>query len=280
MKSSLSGFAALARPLNLAIAFPAILLGGFVTGTVQPFSKLLLAALSGILVGAGGNAINDVYDLDIDRINKPGRPLPAGRVTPAAARRFAYACFGLGTAAAVFINPVCLGVAAASSVLLVAYSRTLKRTLFWGNLVVAFMLGLALVYGGLAVGRTGAAVAVGAISFFYNLAREIIKDIEDMEGDRAGAAVTFPIRYGVRASLVLATVTLALLVAATLAPYFLGWFGTAYLAVVVPGVDLFVAAAAVWMWLRPDPRSLGRLALWMKLNMPVGLAAVFVGGSP
>jgi geranylgeranylglycerol-phosphate geranylgeranyltransferase len=270
----------LSRPHNLAIAFPAIFLGGFVAGSIRPLTGLLLACVSGILIGAGGNAINDYYDQDIDRINRPHRPLPSGLITPAQARRFAAACFILGTALSALINPACFLVAAAASVLLVLYSRVLKRTLLLGNLTVAFMLGLALVYGGLAVGRIRNAAAVGVFSFLYNLAREILKDVDDMTGDRAAGAVTFPIRYGVKASLGLTTAVLVLLIAATIVPYLLGYFSIVYLVVVVLGVDAYAAYAIASMWRNPDPKHLGRIAVGIKLDMLAGLLAVALGRMP
>jgi geranylgeranylglycerol-phosphate geranylgeranyltransferase len=276
----LRGIWLLARPNNLAIAFPAIFLGGFVSRGDLRWGPLLLAGVSGVLLGAGANAINDCYDLEIDRINKPKRPLPSGLLTVGEARAFASAAFASGVLTALFINPACFGVALTSAILLVLYSRALKRTVLLGNLTVAFMLGLALVYGGLAVGGIRNAVVVGVFSFLYNLAREILKDVDDMEGDRSQGAVTFPIRHGVRASLILTTAVLALLAAATVVPFLLGWFSRTYLAIVVPGVDAVLLWVAVSMWRRPEPSNLGRLAVWMKADMLAGLLAVFLGGKP
>ena len=56
---SLIPYVKLTRPLNLLIAFISIFIGGFVTGTIQPLNRLLLACFSGVLIGAGANAIND-----------------------------------------------------------------------------------------------------------------------------------------------------------------------------------------------------------------------------
>jgi geranylgeranylglycerol-phosphate geranylgeranyltransferase len=279
-KSSLRGYWLLARPHNLAIAVPAIFIGGFVTAGVHPLAKLILACLSGMWIGAGANAINDFFDVAIDRINKPRRPLPSGLVTPKAARRFAVGCFGLGTGLSALISPVNFFIAAGSSILLYLYSSALKRTVIWGNLTVAFMLGLALVYGGLAVGGFRNAAIAGVFAFLYNFPREILKDVEDMEGDQAEGAVTLPLRYGVRTALAWATTFLILLIAATLVPYFLGYFSKVYLLVVGIGVDLFVTFAVVSMWRNPKPAHLGRLAVWMKIDMLAGLAAVFVGRMP
>ena len=70
---TIQGYIQLTRPINLIIAFLSVFIGGFVTGTIHPLSKLLLACFSGMLIAAGANSINDYYDLEIDRINKPSR---------------------------------------------------------------------------------------------------------------------------------------------------------------------------------------------------------------
>jgi geranylgeranylglycerol-phosphate geranylgeranyltransferase len=276
----LLGFWRLARPNNLAIAFPAIFIGGFVSGADLRWVPLLLAAVSGVLLGAGANAINDYYDLEIDRINKPNRPLPSGLLTRRDALIFAGSSFLSGIVIAAFINPACLAISMGSAVLLVLYSRSLKKAGLLGNLTVAFMLGLALVYGGLAVGAIRNAAVVGLFSFLYNFAREILKDVDDMDGDRTQGARTFPIRYGVRASLILTTSILLILVSATVLPYGLGWFSRTYLWIVAIGVDAVVFWVIASMWMRPEPAHLGRLAVWMKADMLAGLIAVFFGGNP
>lgn len=274
---TLKGYILLTRPLNCVIAFISIFIGGFVTGTIHPLGKLLLAALSGTLVAAAANAVNDVFDLAIDRINKPNRPLPSGMVTSKAAYRYAVILFVLGMACGALIHWQGLLVAVCSSILLYLYSARLKRTVLWGNLTVAFISGLAFVYGGLAVGRTLQALVVGGFALFYHLAREIIKDAEDVEGDAKDGAVTLPIRYGVKSALLVATCVMLLLIGLTLIPYYLSIFSVSYLWVVVLGVDAFLMFVIISMWRDSDPKNLGRLALLMKFNMFVGLIAVYVG---
>ena len=274
---TIKGYILLTRPLNCVISFISIFIGGFVTGTVHPLDKLLLAALSGTLIAAAANAVNDVYDLAIDRVNKPERPLPSGMVSPALAHIYAIILFIVGIGLGSFIHWKGFTIAIMTSILLYLYSSHLKRTVLWGNLTVAFVSGLAFVYGGLAVGRTEQALIVGGFALFYHLAREIIKDAEDVEGDARDGAVTLPIRYGVRLALVLATIVMCLLIVLTILPYTWGIFSTAYLWVVVLGVDAFLAFVMISMWRDASPANLGRLALWMKFNMFVGLVAVYLG---
>ena len=273
----LRGYILLARPVNLVIALASIFMGGFVTGTVQPLLKLLLACASGTLIAAGANSINDYFDLEIDRINKPRRPLPSGLVSPRQAYAFALVLFGGGVVVGWFIHSVGFVIAVGASFLLYFYSLRLKGTVLWGNLTVAFVTGLAFVYGGLAVGRMLRALIVGVFAFFFHLGREIIKDVEDMEGDQSQGVETLPIRRGVRAALSWTTGILVILMGLTVVPYFLKIFSLRYLIVVVVGVDFFLIYLLISMWRRPVPANMGRLAVLMKADMFVGLLAVYLG---
>jgi geranylgeranylglycerol-phosphate geranylgeranyltransferase len=274
---SIKGYIVLTRPVNLAIAFLSILMGGAVTGTVQPLVKLLLACFSATFITAGANAVNDAFDVDIDRINKPNRPLPSGMVGLKAAHRFSILCFVTGVTLGAFIHIPGLIIAFLTSILLYFYSYRLKRTVVWGNLTVALVSGMAFVYGGLAVGRVREAAVVGTFAFLFHLAREMIKDAEDVEGDRALGLRTLPIVYGIKTTLAWAAVVMAVLMVATLVPYATGFFGKAYLVTVLFGVDAFLLFAIISMFSNPEPKHLGKLAIWMKADMLLGLLAVYLG---
>lgn len=271
------GYIRLTRPVNLFIAFLSIFIGGFVTGTIQPLGKLLLACVSGTLIAAGANAVNDYYDYDIDRINKPQRPLPSGLVPRKGAHEFSILCFLAGIGFSLFIHLFGIIITIGSSMLLYFYSYRLKRTVLWGNITVASVSGLAFVYGGLAVGRVGEALIVGIFAFFYHWGREIIKDVEDIEGDRSVGIGTLPIRFGVRMALCWATGVLVILIGLTLIPYIMGIFSVSYLIVVVAGVDVFLVYVLISMWRKPAAANLGRLAVLMKADMLLGLLAVYLG---
>ncbi|HHS12372.1 MAG TPA: digeranylgeranylglyceryl phosphate synthase [bacterium] len=267
----------LSRPVNCAIAFLSVFIGGFITGTVHTMRPLLMAALSGTLITAGANAINDVFDVEIDRRNKPHRPLPSGRLSGKQASLFAASAMVLGVLLAVFINTAALFVASVSAVLLYYYSRLLKRTAIWGNLTVALVTGTAFLYGGLAVGRWERPLIVAVFAFLFHWAREIVKDMEDMKGDRESGIRTLPIQRGVRVSLVWITVILGCLILFTWVPAWTGIFSRPYVWVVVPGVNGFIVVLLLSLWKNPSRRNLARWAVLMKVDMLIGLLAVYLG---
>ncbi len=86
-------------------------------------------------------------------------------------------------------------------VLLYYYSARLKRTIIAGNVVVGFMTGMAFIYGGTTVGHVERALIPAIFAFLINFARELVKDVEDIEGDKKEQAVTLPVKYGIRPAL-------------------------------------------------------------------------------
>ncbi len=272
-----SGLVGLTRPVNALISFLSIMIGAAVTGTLEPLQKVLLAAFSGALVGSAGNAINDYYDVDIDRVNKPHRPIPSGRVSRPGALVFALILFAAGVGLSFFVRAEAVWVALGATLLLIAYSAWLKRTVLLGNLTVSTVTGAAFIYGGLAVGRVRAALIPAGFSFLFHLGREIVKDVEDLKGDRQAKAVTLPVVHGVRAAQWAVTLVFSLLIVATWLPYVFGIYNTVYFWIVVLGVDSVLVYAIVAFWWDVRPRRLAFLSNLLKVDMLVGLLAIYLG---
>ncbi len=223
------------RPFNCMMAAAAAIIGLAIARGLHAEAAGLIFLTVFLITGAG-NAINDYYDRDIDAINRPGRPIPSGRVSVRAAFSYSLALFAVGCIFAGLVNQICLAVAVFNSVLLFLYARNLKATPLAGNVCVAFLTGSTFLFGGAAAGCAGllANKIPFLLSFLVSMSREIAKDIEDMAGDRAGGARTLPILAGEWAS---ATLAEAFALAAVALGFFAP-FGRVYLAIAVVA-DLF-----------------------------------------
>ncbi len=202
---SLAGYVTITRPVNaLAAGLAAIVAYLIATGTVIPGVLLLFAVVA--LVTAAGNVINDYFDVGIDRVNRPDRPIPSGQVRLPAARAYAITLFLAGILVCLLTNPLCIAIALFNSLLLIAYAARLKRTPLFGNITVSYLAGSMFLFGGALDGLQGLfhVLPFAVMTFFAMLARELVKDAEDVYGDLANGAVTVPIRFGVRATMVLA----------------------------------------------------------------------------
>src|SRR5512136_2649802 len=135
---TLAGLLVITRPVNSLVAGLAALLGYIVaTGTLDPIALLLVPIV--FTITAGGNVFNDLRDLEIDRINRPLRPLPSGKVTPRAAGVLAAALFSAGLILTLPAGLPCVVIAVANSLLLILYARSLKGTALWGNVAVSYL---------------------------------------------------------------------------------------------------------------------------------------------
>src|SRR5690606_24063677 len=190
---------------------------------------------------------------------------------------------GLGVLLGALVSPLHGGIAAGSAALLWAYSAQLKKSAGWGNLAVAVVLSLAILYGGLAVAAVpGAAWLGAAFAFLTTLAREIAKDLEDAAGDAAGGARTLPIRWGPRPAAALALVVAFATLFALPVPAFAG-LDTIFLALVLPAAACLLGAA--WALLVADAEAAGgadaawplggaRASGWLKGAMVLGVLAL------
>jgi 4-hydroxybenzoate polyprenyltransferase len=221
---SLKLYAELARPFTLVA--PAL---GFVSGAVtaigaEPREPFTLAVLTPALIGAamaaifnaGSNALNQIYDLEIDRINKAKRPIPSGRMTISQAWTFTWAAYALTLLLAWFVVPAgeagtgflgrheCFWIVLVAVIATWIYSAPPLRTKqhgMWANITIAIPRGVLLKVAGWSAVKSIYGTEpwfIGAIFGLFLLGASTTKDFADMEGDRRGGCTTLPILYGVK----------------------------------------------------------------------------------
>jgi geranylgeranylglycerol-phosphate geranylgeranyltransferase len=266
------------RPVNVLITLVSIPVACWIAGgTASSWFVMLLAGMTGALVSAGANAINDAFDIDIDRINRPERPLPRGALTHQDAWRMWLVVSLVAIGINLFLNSTALLIVIISIALLYFYSARLKRTVLFGNILIGLMTGMAFIYGGVVVGRMERAVVPAIFAFLVNLARELLKDVEDMEGDRKENAVTLPIKYGVITALVLATASLLILIGVTIAVAMFALYHSSFLYIVIVA-DCFMCASIILIWLDcSSMKNIKRASTILKISMIIGLLSIIVG---
>lgn len=272
MNDVLRGYAELARPLNAFVAGLLTFVGAFVAGGALARPILTGAAvLATWLATAAGNAINDYFDRNIDRINAPNRPIPRGAVSARGALGYSAALFGGAIVAALLLPVLAIGIAAVNLAALVAYTKVFKGLPGAGNAVVAYLGGSTFLFGAAAVGEVRAGAVLFVLAALSTFTREVVKDVEDIEGDRAEGLRTLPIVVGERWALAIAGVVLVLAVVASPVPYVWGLFGLPYLLVVVPADLVMLVACALGI---RDPTMGQRL---LKYGMFLAALAFVVG---
>ena len=270
------GIILLLRPVNILITFISVFIGAWVGGNIYPLEKLFYACLSGALICGGGNVLNDYFDAESDMINKPNRPIPSGIICKLNALLLWIIISIIGFTLSFFISLNGVFIAATAVVLLFFYNSFIKNTVLIGNIVISFLTGLAFIYGGEAVGNIKGGFIPAVFAFLFHLGREVIKDAEDIEGDSAAELCTFPIKYGIKKSTYFAVTVFIFLSLFTLYPYLFLGYSLTYLLIVIFGVDLTISYVIYSLFKNPDRYSLRRVNNILKMDMLIGLLALYL----
>ncbi|HET7099934.1 MAG TPA: UbiA family prenyltransferase, partial [Terriglobia bacterium] len=183
--------------------FSGALIGFAATGIVfQPLPIILAVVAAGIL-NAASNGLNQIFDLPTDRINKPQRPLPSGRMIRWQAWEFVVMAYIAALLLAAAVNAQTFFIYLAAAFLTVIYSAPpfrLKQRPWASNFVIALARGELLKVAGWAAVATvldsWEPWYIGFIYFLFLMGATTTKDFADIEGDRASGCVTLPVKYG------------------------------------------------------------------------------------
>jgi 4-hydroxybenzoate polyprenyltransferase len=215
-KSLMTAYKDLVRPFTLLMPFVGFLAGCGIaffafrpenTGTLL-YIKMFIGACAASILNAASNSINQFYDYDIDCINKPGRPLPSGRLPKLTAMRFGIGAYILTLILAALINIQVLVVVIITALITFLYSAPpvrFKNNPILANIAMAIPRGLLLPVVGWLVVHPNQMFdptpwTIGFIIFLYVTGAASTKDFADMKGDAACGARTLPVVLGVRKS--------------------------------------------------------------------------------
>ena len=198
------------------------------------------------------NAYNDITDIETDRLNRPDRPLPSGKISSSSAMIGLIGTMVLSIVSLLaglwklssegetdsIISSVVIW--AAAILLLILYEgvsgiRGLKHSGLIGNFCIAVAIGMDVVFGasGLGSPTDQKVLALAGMAVSFSLAREVIKDIEDIHGDFD--RVTFPKKVGIENARSVAWLLTLLAVVLLFAPFMFGIFPIHHILFVAPG---------------------------------------------
>jgi geranylgeranylglycerol-phosphate geranylgeranyltransferase len=261
------------RPANVLMAAAATGLGYWLGRHAGSPERLAFLVCAAALATGFGNVANDIRDVETDRVSHPARPLPSGLLDLRVAVVYAVVLAALALVCSYAVSPLHALATTVPLALLLTYAVVLKGVPLAGNVLVASLVAYPLLFGALGSAVFARLWVPAGLAFLLNLTREVVKDMQDAEGDRTA---------GLRTSAVLPENVLnGLLVAASVVylcslflPTLLGYFGTAYAVVCV------VAVLPLHLWRiivysgKARPRPFALVSLLLKLEMLAGLAAL------
>lgn len=253
---------------SIAIVLMGIIIEGY--SLLDSLWALIFGMFVVFFAVAGGNALNDYYDREVDLINHPDRPIPSGRIKAKNALIFGILLFILALIFAGLINLWTFIIAILAEMAMFLYEAKLKNMGFVGNVTISILVALLFVFGGAIFNNILRISIFALMAFASNLGREIVKDIEDMKGDIN--RVTLPKKYGKKYAGITASTFFLLAVFLSPLPYFCLGFSIYYLLTVLLSDVIFIYAALIQF---RDPHKGQKNA---KLAMIVGLIAYMIGG--
>lgn len=284
------------RPVNLLLSgliLVSVRIGLFGIAPAEnrlDFLYYLAYTVSVLCTMAFGYLINDLYDVETDRINKPGKNIfetgsGPGAATLIAIPATAAVAIPFGLCLVSRLPGLCIWINFAALCILHLYARKGKGTVLWGNFLVAFLSLLLFVAAYIANAGLSAGVPADALPLFWVYAffsfaltavREIVKDAQDVEGDRQSGIVTLATRYGLSASRRWAlgiSAPLPVLLAATAF-----WLyprneraGIAFAVLAITGIFTLFK-----VWQSNRPAQSGLTSLWLKLYMALGIMSMWI----
>lgn len=253
----------LIRPLNCLMAAFAVYIGMIVAGLGIYLSLVSAYALLAVfLICGAGMAVNDYFDSGIDKINKPKRPIPSGKISGKSALAFSVLLFAAGTALSYLISKYAFIIALSASLLLILYAWKLKKAMIAGHVAVSLLVAMTFVFGAMINMNYGGTIMLAGLAFLSNMGREIFKSINDIMGDKKMNVRTLAVKFGIIRAKLFATLFIILAVVFSFVPFILGIFGTVYLFFVVIADAVFLFAVALPLKLA---EKLCKLAMFIAL---------------
>ncbi len=273
----ISAFWKIIRPLNTGITFLVVFLIILALNPAILLSTAILAAVSAGLTAAAGNVINDIADIEIDKINRPDRILPSGLLSKTGAGVYCLALVAGAYFTSAYVSRPAFSIVVVANLFLVLYSLRLKRVILAGNIVVAGLTGLACLYAGVIAGHEGPSLIFAGFAFLVNLIREIIKDIEDRTGDEKNGVITFVSKYGIGTTRKLITTLTVLLILLTCIPSAVGMMRLEFFLICMVFVNPLLVFFVKFLAEEDYEKNLRRMGNMLKFCMVAGLLAIYFG---
>ena len=273
------------RPVNCLMGGLTVIIGILNTRTGIPFLELILnlflGVLTYILIAGSGMIINDIYDIEIDKINRPERPLPMGEISVKEAKYYYIIILAIGILLAIIhslllnLGYVNIIVAAFFGFIGWLYAAYGKKSGIFGNIIVSISFSIGLLYGAILNGYNVPLYIYFFFltAFFLLFAREVVKGCEDIEGDkREGGVKTLAIILGVQNALYFSMAFDLLAIGFFILPIFTNIINFwAYLFSMFFGLAVVIIAFILSLISDLKKKSFGRISLFLKVGAFCGL---------
>ena len=274
----LLGYIMIIRPLNVFLGGLTILISSLIIKYEGPVISVILPVFVVMFFTIGANTLNDYFDYEIDKINRPDRAISSGLVLRNQALILSLFSFIIGVLIALRLNKdsqlLSIGV---SLPLIIAYNVKLKNYPLIGNIIVSLILAMSFIYAGLVFKKTEPLIIPALLAFGLTLIREIVKDLADIKGDKSAGLMTFPIVYGKKKTIILCTILSLFLGIGSFIPFLTGYYNTFYGISLILMVEIPLAVVVISLINKPVILTAKRGSKLLKFCTLGGLLSIYIG---
>lgn len=279
LTTKIKGAIQLIRPELPLAAGSCVVLGEVVAlGGLPSLPQALLGFLCGFFISGSAIILNDFFDLEVDRVNAPTRPLAAGIVSLADAIWLTVLTALLGLGASALISLPAFILCVLFWIIGTLYNWKFKAAGLLGNLMVCSSVGITFILGGMSVGQpwNGIVWCFAMMAFFVDLGEEIAGDAMDIEGDKKRHSRSIAILRGKNFALNISMLIFGLVILISLIPVLFGWMGITYL-LLIALTDILIVVFAVRLLKSKTPESGRQSMRGIYLGAMVGVVAAILG---
>ena len=274
----LLGYIMIIRPLNVFLGGLTILISSLIIKYDGPAISVILPVFVVMFFTIGANTLNDYFDYEIDKINRPDRAISSGLVLRNHALILSLFSLFVGVLIALRLNKdsqlLSIGV---SLPLIIAYNVKLKNYALIGNIIVSLILAMSFIYAGLVFEKTEPLIIPALLAFGLTLIREIVKDLADIKGDKSAGLMTFPIVYGKKKTIILCTILSLFLGIGSFIPFLTGYYNTFYGISLILMVEIPLAVVVISLLNKPVILTAKRGSKLLKFCTLGGLLSIYIG---
>lgn len=272
------GILKLIRPELPFAAGICVIIGAIIAAAGFPaVPTLLLGFMWGFFLSSPAMILNDYFDIEVDRINSPDRPLPSGLIKPSAAIVLTVITTLVGLMVSLLIGKMALLLYILFWLVGFLYNWKLKEGGLIGNLLVSSSVAITFILGGITVGEPGNKTIwiLSLMIFFFDLGAEIAADAMDIDGDKKRNVKSVAILLGKKKALKISALLFLVMIVISFAPAFLNLLGIAYL-IIIALTDLVIGFFLTKLLKSQIPKT-GRAAIrGMYLSGLIGMLAIII----
>jgi len=291
------------RPFNCFLLTMCAIVGIMVSNPEEFYSvsdllghlpTLVMIFIGGWALSASAMVLNDYFDIEVDKINDPKRPIPSGEIAPKQALTFGIILIAVGILMGIGIDlfenirhgsqfGVSIVTAVICAIMAAAYTKYMKRFSIVGNMAVSIGVWMGFLYGDLVFDFMPEVLpqCMGAAAFFLNFGREVSKGIMDIEGDRENKVTTVATALGSKWTAIIASVIIFLAIPVSIIPIFVAGASWVYL-FSINVIQALVLAVSIWLLIDHKPATIKKIKYVVLVTMLLALIAfsleAFLGG--